>query len=91
MQVAWEESSADIVLEASGKFLTRYFDHPSAPSNITSKNQTPFLNGELRCRKALDPYFQHGIKKVVVAAPVKDADPVLNVVMGCNEVLLPKA
>lgn len=26
------------------------------------------------------------MKKVVVAAPVKDADPVLNIVIGCNEV-----
>jgi glyceraldehyde 3-phosphate dehydrogenase len=32
----------------------------------------------------LEPYFEHGVAKVVVAAPVKD-DEVLNVVMGCND------
>jgi len=37
-------------------------------------------------RKALAPYFASGVKKVVVSAPVKDADPVLNIVVGCNEV-----
>eukprot|EP00798_Chlamydomonas_sp_ICE-L_P007409 gene7409-537_t len=36
-------------------------------------------------RKALAPYFEKGIKKVVVSAPVKDADPVLNIVIGCND------
>jgi glyceraldehyde-3-phosphate dehydrogenase/erythrose-4-phosphate dehydrogenase len=37
-------------------------------------------------RSALQPFFSHGVKKVVVSAPVKDADPVLNIVYGCNEV-----
>ncbi|KAK9797033.1 hypothetical protein WJX73_001408 [Symbiochloris irregularis] len=58
VQVDWAAMSVDIVLEASGKFLTR---------------------------KALQPYFDSKVAKVVVAAPVKDPDPVLNIVMGCNE------
>lgn len=38
-------------------------------------------------REALQPYFDADISKVVVSAPVKDAeDPVLNIVVGCNEV-----
>ncbi|KAG7667529.1 hypothetical protein Ndes2526B_g03529 [Nannochloris sp. 'desiccata'] len=41
-----------------------------------------FLN-----RAALQPYFDAGIKKVVVSAPVKDADPVLNIVYGVNHQL----
>ncbi len=44
--------------------------------------------GVFLTRAALQPYFEKGIKKVVVSAPVKDADPVLNVVMGCNDVSL---
>ena len=32
----------------------------------------------------LDAYFARGVRKVVVAAPVKD-DEVLNIVMGCND------
>ncbi|KAF6254120.1 hypothetical protein COO60DRAFT_1703479 [Scenedesmus sp. NREL 46B-D3] len=30
------------------------------------------------------PYLDKGVPKVVVSAPVKDPNPVLNVVMGCN-------
>lgn len=36
---------------------------------------------------ALQPYFDKGVRKVVVSAPVKDGAPnTLNVVVGCNEV-----
>ena len=35
-------------------------------------------------------YFEHGVKRVIVAAPVKDAD-VLNIVMGVNDDLYDKA
>ena len=41
--------------------------------------------GAFLTRAALQPYFDLGVKKVVVSAPVKDQDPVLNVVVGCNE------
>lgn len=34
--------------------------------------------------KTLEAYFAQGVKKVVVAAPVKE-DEVLNIVMGCND------
>jgi len=48
----------DIVLECSGKFLTR---------------------------EKLQPFFDNGVKKVIVSAPVKDANPVLNIVYGVND------
>ena len=54
--VAWEASGVDIVLECSGKMLTR---------------------------ETLEPYFARGVKKVIVAAPVKQ--DVLNIVMGVND------
>ncbi len=41
--------------------------------------------GAFLTRAALQPYFDAGVKKVVVSAPVKDPNPVLNVVVGCNE------
>jgi glyceraldehyde 3-phosphate dehydrogenase len=41
-------------------------------------------SGKFRTVALLDPYFERGVRKVVVAAPVKD-DSVLNVVMGCND------
>lgn len=40
-------------------------------------------SGKFRTRESLQPYFDAGVKKVIVAAPVKDAD--LNIVMGCND------
>lgn len=41
-------------------------------------------------RASLQTYFDQGVKKVVVSAPVKDEPPVLNVVMGCNDVSSPR-
>lgn len=44
--------------------------------------------GAFLTRAALAPYFAvAGVRKVVVSAPVKDADPVLNVVYGVNHAL----
>lgn len=40
-------------------------------------------SGKFHTRESLQPYFEAGVKKVVVSAPVKDAD--LNIVMGCND------
>ena len=40
--------------------------------------------GAFRTVALLEPYFERGVRKVVVAAPVKDPE-VLNVVMGCND------
>ncbi|MFC4993843.1 ArsJ-associated glyceraldehyde-3-phosphate dehydrogenase [Rubritalea tangerina] len=42
--------------------------------------------GVFKSVKQLEAYFAQGVKKVVVAAPVKE-DEVLNVVMGCNDSL----
>lgn len=41
-------------------------------------------SGAFRTSETLAPYFQHGVKKVIVAAPVK-SEGVLNIVMGCND------
>ena len=40
-------------------------------------------SGKFRTKSTLEPYFQRGIKKVIVAAPVKEE--ALNVVMGVND------
>jgi len=40
--------------------------------------------GRFRTTELLDPYFDAGVRKVVVAAPVKSPEA-LNVVMGCND------
>ncbi|HET9072970.1 MAG TPA: ArsJ-associated glyceraldehyde-3-phosphate dehydrogenase [Solirubrobacteraceae bacterium] len=41
-------------------------------------------SGAFRTMDTLEPYFQRGVKKVIVAAPVKDARA-LNVVVGVND------
>jgi len=41
-------------------------------------------SGKFRTVDLLAPYFECGVRTVIVAAPVKD-DRVLNVVMGCND------
>ncbi|MEL6470366.1 MAG: ArsJ-associated glyceraldehyde-3-phosphate dehydrogenase [Cyanobacteria bacterium J06623_4] len=40
-------------------------------------------SGKFRTPELLDPYFQRGVKKVIVAAPVKQN--ALNIVMGIND------
>ncbi len=40
--------------------------------------------GKFKSVPDLQPYFDRGVQKVVVAAPVKDSE-VLNIVMGCND------
>lgn len=41
-------------------------------------------SGQFRTPETLQAYFDQGVKKVIVAAPVKDP-AALNVVMGCND------
>jgi glyceraldehyde 3-phosphate dehydrogenase len=41
-------------------------------------------SGKFKTTETLLPYFDRGVRKVVVAAPVK-SDGVLNIVMGCND------
>lgn len=41
-------------------------------------------SGKFRTTELLQPYLDGGVKKVIVAAPVKSSG-VLNVVMGCND------
>ncbi len=41
-------------------------------------------SGAFRTAETLQPYFGQGVRKVIVAAPVK-SDGVLNIVMGCND------
>ena len=40
--------------------------------------------GKFKTSETLEPFFGRGVRKVVVAAPVKSAG-VLNIVMGCND------
>lgn len=41
-------------------------------------------SGKFKTTEVLQPYLDNGVRKVIVAAPVK-SDGVLNIVMGCND------
>ncbi|MGI9606287.1 MAG: ArsJ-associated glyceraldehyde-3-phosphate dehydrogenase [Acidimicrobiales bacterium] len=47
-------------------------------------------SGEFRSTSSLERYFTRGVRKVVVAAPIR-GENVLNVVMGCNDDLYDSA
>ena len=72
----------------TGEKSTVTYSQASSPGDIAfaNINATMVLEGtgvHLN-RATLQPYFDNGIKKIVVSAPVKDADPVLNIVYGVN-------
>jgi len=65
-----------------------------AVSQHASPGEVPWLthdvhlvlecSGRFKTTETLEPYFDRGVRKVIVAAPVK-SDGVLNIVMGCND------
>ena len=66
-----------------------YFSDASKPGDCDWEKSGADIviesTGKFRTCALLKPYFEHGIKKVVVAAPVKDG--ALNLVMGVNDQL----
>ena len=68
-----------------GKRLT--FTDKSAPGDVPWKDLGVDLvlecSGKFRTAETLQPYFDGGVRKVIVAAPVKDG--ALNVVVGVND------
>ena len=66
--------------------------NPIAFSDLAEPGEVPWdgvdivleCTGKFRTPESLAPYFEAGVKKVIIAAPVKD-DAALNVVVGVNE------
>lgn len=54
-----------------------------AEMDLTGVDIVIDATGAFRTPELLQPYFDAGVKKVIVAAPVKEG--ALNVVMGCND------
>ncbi len=64
-----------------------YSSHPSPGEVPWSDHGVDVVlecSGRFKSTEALDPYFEQGVRKVIVAAPVK-SEGVLNIVMGCND------
>lgn len=62
------------------------FSAQTAPGEVDWRGADLVLecSGKFRTPKLLAPYYERGVKKVIVAAPVKD-DEALNIVMGVND------
>jgi len=78
----------DITHNASGIQINgQQVDYSNAPTpagmDLTDVDIVIDSTGAFRTPELLQPYFDAGVKKVIVAAPVKEG--ALNVVMGCND------
>lgn len=78
-------SFTEDTLSVNGKTLS--FSQAASPGEIDWTGMGCEIvvesSGRFRTPETLQPYFDNGVKKVVVAAPVKEG--ALNVVMGCND------
>jgi glyceraldehyde 3-phosphate dehydrogenase len=78
-------TSEDQAITIDGKRLT--FSEKSAPGDVPWKDLGVDIvlecSGKFRTPETLQPYFDKGVRKVIVAAPVKDG--ALNVVVGVND------
>ena len=80
---------------AEGQDTIRIDDHPIAIRNASKPKDINWAaegidivlecSGKFRTDESLAPYFEQGVKKVIVAAPVKAG--ALNIVMGVNDSL----
>ena len=60
-------------------------DRPGdVPWNASDVDIVLECSGVFKTTETLAPYFDRGVRKVIVAAPVK-SEGVLNIVMGCND------
>ena len=63
------------------------FSEASQPADVAWRDYGVDIvlecSGKFRTTELLQPYLDHGVKKVIVSAPVKTG--VLNIVMGCND------
>lgn len=82
-----ENGSDDASFTVDGR--TVKFSADTSPSSVSwDVDIVCDCTGKFLSWDALSPYLSNGAKKVVVSAPVKGDDRVLNVVMGCNDDLL---
>jgi glyceraldehyde 3-phosphate dehydrogenase len=78
--------SDDASMSVDGTRVTfSSFDTPAAvPWSDRGVDIVLECSGKFKTTETLQPYLDAGVRKVIVAAPVK-SDGVLNIVMGCND------
>ena len=79
-------AAVDAQLQVDGRPVTysSYSSPGDVPWQASGVDVVLECSGKFRTTESLAPYFERGVRKVVVAAPVK-SDDVLNIVMGCND------
>ncbi len=70
-------------LTVDGKHITYSSATTPGAVNLAGVDIVIDSTGAHRTPESLQPYFDAGVKKVIVAAPVKEQ--ALNIVMGCND------
>ena len=80
------ETESEDAISIGGKRIgfTDAADPGSVPWGELGCDVVLECTGKFRSREILKGYFERGVKRVIVAAPVKGAD-VLNIVMGVND------
>ena len=78
------ESEGNLILDGSSVKYSQIGSPSDVAWEETDVSIVLECTGAFRTAEALSVYYNRGIRKVVVAAPVHD-ETVLNVVMGCND------
>ncbi|MDJ0553118.1 MAG: ArsJ-associated glyceraldehyde-3-phosphate dehydrogenase [Microcoleaceae cyanobacterium MO_207.B10] len=78
-----EAVSDRVIIDGKPLSFTEYSQPGEVPWEDFNVDIVLECSGKFRTKTTLEPYFKRGIKKVIVAAPVKEE--ALNVVMGVND------
>ena len=73
-----------ITVDGVSATVTRHSTPGEVPWQASGVDIVLECSGRFKDTESLEPYFERGVRKVIVAAPVK-SDGVLNIVMGCND------
>ncbi len=78
-----EAAGEQVIIDGKSLSFSEYSQPGEVPWEKFGVDIVLECSGKFRTKSTLEPYFQHGVKKVIVAAPVKEE--ALNVVMGVND------
>ena len=78
-----EAAGEQVIIDGKPLSFSEYSQPGEVPWEKFGVDIVLECSGKFRTKSTLEPYFQRGIKKVIVAAPVKEE--ALNVVMGVND------
>ena len=78
-----EAAGEQVIIDGKPLSFSEYSQPGEVPWEKFGVDIVLECSGKFRTKNTLGPYFQHGVKKVIVAAPVKEE--ALNVVMGVND------